>query len=115
MEQTARGITSIIDFLFPTLTVIDNEIISRVPNNWVMTEQQQGFGIRFLDESGTERIRLHGPCARAPAGKNSAVGWTLRVHVPGTNNSYYDNLGNIVGPNANEGHIPIYGNPNASF
>jgi hypothetical protein len=91
------------------------EIISRVPGNWTLASQQKGMGIRFLDEAGIERLRLHGPSAGAPAGSNSAAGWTARIHVPGTKNSYYDSLGNIVGPKANEGHIPIYGNPNAGY
>lgn len=91
------------------------EIISRVPGNWTLASQQKGMGIRFLDDTGLERIRLHGPSAGAPAGSNSASGWTARIHVPGTKNSYYDSLGNIVGPKANEGHIPIYGNPKAGY
>jgi len=91
------------------------EIISRVPKNWTLLPQQKGMGIRFLDSNGIERLRLHGPSVVAPAGSNSASGWTVRVHVSGTKNGYYDNLGNIVGAKANEGHIPIYGNPNAGL
>lgn len=91
------------------------DIISRVPGNWTLAPQQKGMGIKFLDGTGMERIRIHGPSAYAPAGSNSASGWTARIHVPGTKNSYYDNLGNIVRSNANEGHIPIYGNPKAGF
>jgi hypothetical protein len=91
------------------------EIVSRIPNNWSLASQQKGFGIRFLDEVGVERVRLHGPSAIAPAGSNSASGWTLRIHAPGSKNSYYDNLGNVVGSKANEGHIPIYGNPMTGF
>jgi hypothetical protein len=91
------------------------EIVSRVPQSWALKSQESGPGIRFLDESGLDRIRIHGPDANAPAGLNSASGWTLRVHVPGTKNSYYDNLGNVVGRKANEGHIPIFGNPKAGF
>jgi hypothetical protein len=75
--------------------------------------QKDGMGIRFLDQTGAERLRLHGANPAAPAGSNSAAGWVARVHVPGTRNNYYDNLGNVVGRHANEGHIPIYGNPNA--
>jgi len=82
------------------------EIISRVPSNWTLASQLKGMGIRFLDSTGIERLRLHGPGARAPIGSNSAAGWTARVHVPGTKNSYYDSLGNIVGPKAIAGHIP---------
>ena len=90
------------------------EIISRVPDNWTLASQQKGMGIRFLDDTGVERLRLHGPSSGAPAGSNSAAGWTARIHVPGTN-SYYDSIGNVVGPKANEGHIPIYGNPNTGY
>jgi hypothetical protein len=36
-----------------------------------------------------------------------------RVAVPGRPDFYYDDVGNIVGFRANEGHIPIYGNPRA--
>ena len=91
------------------------EIVSRVPKDWIVVPQEKGMGIRFLDDLGTERLRLHGPGVRAPAGSNSAVGWTARVHVPGVENQYYDSLGNIVGPRANEGHIPIFGNPSAGL
>ncbi|KWV92091.1 polymorphic toxin type 30 domain-containing protein [Erythrobacter sp. YT30] len=88
------------------------EIISRVPSDWTMLPQQRGMGIRFIDDTGAERLRLHGPSARAPEGSNAASGWTARVHVPGTSNQYYDNLGNIVGARNNDGHIPVYGNAN---
>lgn len=86
------------------------DIVSRVPSNWTLLPQKQGMGIRFVDELGMERLRLHGPTAAAPAGSNSASGWTARVHGP--NNQYYDNLGNLVGRKNNAGHIPIWGNPN---
>ena len=91
------------------------EIISRVPANWKLAAQEKGFGIRFIDEFGVERIRLHGPSTNAPAGSNSSLGWTLRIHAPGTKNNYFDNFGKIVGPKANDGHIPISGNPKAGF
>jgi RHS repeat-associated protein len=93
------------------------DIVSRVPRNWTLAPQQSGMGIRFLDETGVERLRLHGPSSNPniPADSNSRMGWTARVHVPGTKSSYYDSLGNVVGKNANEGHIPIYGNPNAGL
>jgi hypothetical protein len=91
------------------------EIISRVPINWKLASQEKGLGIRFIDELGVERVRLHGPSANTPAGSNSSLGWTLRIHVPGTKNSYYDSFGNVVGPKANDGHIPISGNPKAGF
>jgi hypothetical protein len=91
------------------------EIVSRVPSSWTVASQERGQGIRFFDEMGAERLRLHGPSASAPAGSNSAAGWTARIQVPGTTNRYYDNLGNIVGARANEGHIPIYGNPKIGF
>ncbi len=92
-----------------------DEIISRVPSNWSLASQEKGFGVRFLDEIGVERLRLHGPSGNAPVGSNSASGWTMRVHVPGTKNSYFDNLGNVVGSKSNAGHIPIYDNPKAGF
>jgi Bacterial toxin 30 len=88
------------------------EIISRVPSDWTMLPQQRGMGIRFIDSTGAERLRLHGPSANAPAGSNAASGWTARVHVSGASNQYFDNAGNIVGPRNNDGHIPIFGNAN---
>jgi hypothetical protein len=86
------------------------DIISRVPSDWTMLPQKQGMGVRFVDKQGVERLRLHGSSKAAPAGSNSASGWTARVHAP--NNQYYDSLGNLVGPKDNAGHIPIFGNPN---
>ena len=38
-----------------------DEIISRVPKDWKMVPQKQGQGIRFIDEAGIERIRIHAP------------------------------------------------------
>ena len=52
---------------------------------------------------------MHGPSPRAPSGSNSASGWTLRIMDRAGN--YYDPNGNIVPFRANEGHIPLYGNP----
>jgi RHS repeat-associated protein len=92
-----------------------DEIISRIPSNWSLASQEKGFGVRFLDEIGVERLRLHGPSGNAPVGSNSASGWTMRVHVPDTKNSYFDNLGNVVGSKSNAGHIPIYGNSKTRF
>lgn len=69
---------------------------------------KNGNGIRFIDEAGIERIRIHGPDPKAPIGTNSNSGWILRMQ--GTNSSYLDNFRNIGGYKANETHIPIYGN-----
>lgn len=91
-------------------TSVDN-IISRVPRNWRMAPQDRGVGIKFLDEAGFERIRLHGPSSTAPAGSNSASGWTLRIMDRAGN--YYDNAGNVVPLRSDTGHIPIRGNLNA--
>jgi hypothetical protein len=60
---------------------------------------------------GDPYIRIHGISPNAPAGKNSAAGWVLRVSDPAGN--YYNDQGQVVPNNANEGHIPIQGNPNA--
>ena len=87
------------------------EIIERVPSTWTMVPQDRGMGIKFLDEAGFERIRMHAPSARAPVGSNSASGWTLRVMDRAED--YYDNLGRLVPYTANEGHIPMLGNPTA--
>lgn len=84
------------------------EIVSRVPDDWSLVPQDRGAGIKFLDDQGFERIRIHGPSLAAPIGSNSVSGWTLRVMDQGGN--YYDDLGNIVPYKANDGHIPIYGN-----
>lgn len=86
-----------------------DDIISRVPKGWKMVPQDRGAGIKFLDAQGFERIRLHGLSARAPAGSNSASGWTMRIMDRAGN--YYDNAGNVVPYRANTGHIPIRGNP----
>jgi RHS repeat-associated protein len=88
-----------------------DEIVSRLPANWKWSPQRGGNGIRFFDEAGFERIRMHGPNSRAPAGSNSCSGWTLRIMDRAGN--YYDAAGRMVPYRANEGHIPIYGNPNA--
>jgi hypothetical protein len=85
------------------------EIFSRVPSNWKVLEQKDGLGFRFLDEAGFERLRLHGPSAKAPVGSNANSGWIIRI-VDRSGN-YYDDAGQIVSKWANEGHIPIYGNP----
>ena len=92
-----------------------DDIVSRVPAGWTSAPQRAGNGLRFFDEAGFERLRLHGPSARAPVGSNSQSGWTLRImdRTTRTTGNYYDDAGRIVRPNANEGHIPIYGNPNA--
>jgi hypothetical protein len=93
-----------------------DEIVSRVPRGWRWAPQERGQGIKFIDPDVPnprlgEGIRIHGPSSTAPPGSNSASGWTMRVMDPLGN--YYDDLGNIVGYRANEGHIPICGNPNA--
>ncbi len=87
------------------------EIFERVPSGWKLVPQDKGAGVKFLDELGIERIRMHGPSATAPSGSNAASGWTLRVMDRAGN--YYDDLGNVVKYKSNEGHIPIYGNRNA--
>ncbi len=109
LQGTAKNIG---DFRGIEGATVEN-IISRVPKDWTLAPQQRGMGIRFIDQTGQERLRLHAASPGAPAGSNSSAGWTARVHVPGTPNSYYNSVGNVVGPKANEGHIPIYGNPNA--
>ena len=88
-----------------------DEIISRVPANWTWGPQDRGAGIKFKDSLGIERVRIHGPSFRAPAGANASVGWVLRVSD--ASRRYYDNLGRIGAWNANETHIPILGNPNS--
>lgn len=87
------------------------QIIERVPSSWKMVPQDRGLGIKFLDQAGFERLRMHGPSARAPSGSNSASGWILRIMDRAGN--YYDNVGRIVPYHANEGHIPMSGNLNA--
>ena len=80
-----------------------DEIISRI------LAQKNGNGIRFIDEAGIERIRIHGPDPKAPIGTNSNSGWILRIQDK--NKNYLDNFGNSGGYKSNETHIPIYGNP----
>ncbi|MBA3481287.1 MAG: hypothetical protein H0T51_05675 [Pirellulales bacterium] len=72
---------------------VDN-IVSRVPAGWTSAPQRAGNGLRFFDEAGFERLRLHGPSARAPVGSNSQSGWTLRIMDRAGN--YYDDAGRIV-------------------
>lgn len=86
------------------------DIISRIPKEWKMVRQDRGAGVKFLDEAGFERIRLHGPSSSAPPGSNSASGWTLRIMDRAGN--YYDSEGNVVPFRADAGHIPIRGNAN---
>ena len=86
-----------------------DEIISRVPKDWKMLAQKNVNGIRFIDEAGIERIRIHGPDPKAPIGTNSNSGWILRIQDK--NKNYLDNFGNSGGYKVNETHIPIYGNP----
>ena len=85
-----------------------DEIVARIPRDWKMVKQNTGAGIKFLDTKGYERIRLHGPSSRAPAGSNSSSGWIMRVMD--RTGKYYDNTGNRVPPRNNAGHIPIKGN-----
>ncbi|MFN7811344.1 MAG: polymorphic toxin type 30 domain-containing protein, partial [Planctomycetia bacterium] len=88
------------------------EIVSRVPSDWTWAPQRGGNGIRFFDTAGKERIRIHGPNPKAPPGSNSRNGWVLRVTDRVGN--FYDELGRIQPDKlTNEGHIPIWGNPNA--
>lgn len=86
-----------------------DDIVAGVPSKWRMVPQDKGMGIKLLDEAGFERIRIHGPSPKAPAGSNSASGWTMRIMDRAGN--YYDDAGRIVPYKANSGHIPIYGNP----
>ncbi len=88
-----------------------DDIISRVPADWTRHTQRAGNGLLFKDAAGAERLRLHGPSSRAPVGSNSRAGWTMRV----TNSAgqYLDDAGRVVQSHANDGHIPIAGNPNA--
>ena len=76
-----------------------------------MLAQKNGNGIRFIDEAGIGRIRIHGPDPKAPIGTNSNSGWILRTQDK--NKNYIDNFGNIGGRKENRTHIPIYGNLNA--
>jgi len=88
------------------------EIVSRVPTDWTWAPQRGGNCIRFFDTAGKERIRIHGPNSKAPPGSNSRNGWVLRVTDRVGN--FYDDLGRIQPDRlTNEGHIPIWGNPNS--
>ena len=87
------------------------EIISRIPSSWANAPQRMGQGLVWFDDTGNEAIRIHGPGINAPFGSNSASGWVLRIHAP--NGQYYDESGNIVSPQSNDGHIPM-GNPNGT-
>jgi len=88
------------------------EIVSRVPAEWTWAPQRSGNGIRFFDVAGKERIRIHGPNPRAPLGSNSRAGWVVRATDRVGN--FYDDLGRMQPDKfTNEGHIPIWGNPNA--
>jgi len=88
------------------------EIIERIPSSWTMAPQNVGKGIKFIDEMGFERIRMHGPSIsqNIPATSNSRNGWVLRVID--RQERYYDDLGNVVAHRADEGHIPMFGNAN---
>jgi len=86
-----------------------DEIVARIPSDWELVPQDRGAGIKFVDSQGYERIRIHGPSGGAPAGSNSASGWTMRIMDRAGN--YYDDMGNVVPYRANSGHIPIQGNP----
>ena len=90
-----------------------DEIISRVPKDWKMVPQKQGQGIRFIDEAGIERIRIHAPSTsqKLDSSLNAKQGWILRIQD--TSGNYLDNFGNIGGRKENRTHIPIYGNLNA--
>jgi len=88
------------------------EIVSRVPSEWTWAPQRSGNGIRFFDVAGKERIRIHGPNPRAPLGSNSRAGWVVRATDRVGN--FYDDLGRMQPDKfTDEGHIPIWGNPNA--
>ena len=70
-------------------------------------------GIKFVDENGVERIRIHAPSENPKLDNslNAKQGWILRIQDADGN--YLDNFGNIGGRKENKTHIPIYGNPNA--
>jgi hypothetical protein len=88
-----------------------DDVIARVPSGWTWAPQRSGQGIVFSDTAGFERLRMHGPSMNAPVGSNSRMGWTLRVMNRA--GGYYDDAGRLVPYTANEGHIPLIGNPNA--
>ena len=88
-----------------------DDVVARIPANWTCASQLRGQGIVWRDALGFERIRIHGPSLRAPVGSNSAAGWVLRVSDRAGN--YFDDLGRMVPYRANEGHIPLFGNPTA--
>ena len=90
-----------------------DEIISRVPKDWKMLAQDYGKGIKFIDENGAERIRIHAPSEnpKLDSSLNTKQGWILRIQD--TSGNYLDNFGNIGGRKENRTHIPIYGNLNA--
>jgi hypothetical protein len=90
-----------------------DEIISRVPKDWKMLAQDYGKRIKFIDENGAERIRIHAPSEnpKLDSSLNTKQGWILRIQD--TSGNYLDNFGNIGGRKENRTHIPIYGNLNA--
>lgn len=89
-----------------------DEVISRIPKDWIMKPQDKGQGIKFLDKNGNERLRIHAPGLKSPKGTNSHNGWILRINADKTGEKYFDNYGNAVGKKSNDGHIPLKGNLN---
>jgi len=86
-----------------------DDIVARIPSDWKVVPQDRGAGIKSVDAQGHERIRINGPSGNAPAGSNSASGWTMRIMDRAGN--YYDTFGSVVPYRASSGHIPIYGKP----
>ena len=89
------------------------EIVSRVPQNWTVSIQRDGKGVRFIDTAGNERIRVHQADHKAPVGSNSNSGWVLIISNggKGKNAQYFDHNGNVGGYKDNDTHIPVAGNP----
>ena len=107
VQGTSRKVGNFTDLRGATI----NEIVSRIPKTWTWGPQRRGQGIVWYNSTGAEAIRLHAPSTNAPEGSNSASGWVLRIHAP--DGKYFDANGKLVEAKDNEGHIPIYGNPNA--
>lgn len=104
-----------------------NEVLKRIPkgaSRRQLTPQAgkvtEGFEYKWTQGGKTWRARIHGPDASAPAGTNSASGWSFRLqqgskYMDDVGNFHPRNVHNAASPHYNPAagnatHIPLQGN-----
>jgi hypothetical protein len=100
------------------------QILARIPVDYDIVEQSEGYGIKFVSPNGLTEIRIHGPIKYENMDplSPSAQGWVARVavkdpsHLFATGGNYpgwvsYNDLGISVPNRTDAAHIPVFGNP----